>query len=164
MKNNSRRLFSLFLLTIVAFSVYSLVQKGQEYIGKDYFDSETFQSKLYEFTNNIGPLLLNPIDADEAKKAITVTDNEIEEHRTRYGSLSEQIENINSQYEDRISAAIDSKSTKVKTALIKERDAKIDDITKNFEDDEYIKAKIIDSKKRAIDDYVANVSNEKRDF
>ncbi|OMC82434.1 HAMP domain-containing sensor histidine kinase [Viridibacillus sp. FSL H8-0123] len=164
MKNNSRRLFSLFLLTIVAFSVYSLVQKGQEYIGKDYFDSETFQSKLYEFTNNIGPLLLNPIDADEAKKAITVTDNEIEEHRTRYGSLSEQIEIINSQYEDRISAAIDSKSTKVKTALIKERDAKIDDITKNFEDDEYIKAKIIDSKKRAIDDYVANVSNEKRDL
>ncbi|KOO49863.1 HAMP domain-containing sensor histidine kinase [Viridibacillus arvi] len=164
MKNNPKKLFSLFLLTIVIFSIFSLLQQGQKYIGKDYFDSEIFQSKLYEFTNNIGPLLLNPIDADEAKKAITVTDNEIEEHRTRYGSLSEQIENINSQYEDRISAAIDSKSTKVKAALIKERDAKIDDITKNFEDDEYIKAKIIDSKKRAIDDYVTDVSSEKRDL
>ncbi|MGE7918755.1 histidine kinase dimerization/phospho-acceptor domain-containing protein [Viridibacillus sp. NPDC093762] len=164
MKNNSKRLFSLFLLTIVVFSVYSFVQQGQKYIGKDYFDSEDFQSKLYEFTNNIGPLLLNPIDADEAKKAVTVTENEIEEHRTRYGSLSEQIENINSQYEDRIAEAIDSKSTKVKAALIKERDAKIDDITKNFEDDEHIKAKIIDSKKRAIDDYVADVSSKKRDL
>ncbi|MGE7624658.1 histidine kinase dimerization/phospho-acceptor domain-containing protein [Viridibacillus sp. NPDC096237] len=164
MKNNSRGLFSLLLMSIVLFSVFSLILQGPKYIGKDYFDSDSFQSKLDNFTFDIGPLLLNPIDAEEAKKTITVTENEIEEHRNRYGTLSEQVENINNQYQHRIAQAIDSNAKKVKETLIKERDSKIDDITKNFEDDDYIKKKIIANKKKAIDNYVLEMNNRKKDL
>ncbi|MBK3495529.1 two-component sensor histidine kinase [Viridibacillus sp. YIM B01967] len=164
MKNNSRGLFSLFLMSIVLFSVFSLIQQGSKYIGKDYFDSDSFQAKLDNFTFDIGPLLLNPIDADEAKKTITVTENEIEEHRNRYGTLSEQVENINNQYQNRIAQAIDSNAKKVKETLIKERDSKIDDITKNFEDNDYIKEKVIASKKKAIDNYMLEMNNRKKDL
>lgn len=164
MKNNSRGLFSLFLMSIVLFSVFSLILQGPKYIGKDYFDSDSFQSQLDYFTSDIGPLLLNPIDAEEAKKTITVTENEIEEHRNRYGTLSEQVENINDQYQDRIAQAIDSNAKKVKETLIKERDSKIDDITKNFEDDDYIKKKIIANKKKAIDNYMLEMNNQKKEL
>ena len=78
--------------------------------------------------------VLNPIDIEEAEK--TDYSYEIRNRRAselRYGTLSEQIGNIQEQYTQRITDAEAAKSEKLKATLIEERDAKIDDIRKNFE-------------------------------
>ena len=122
---------------MILISVYTLLEYGHQYLMKNFFESEFFQSEYQNFTDQLGPLVLNPLDADEAKSNIKVSDKEIEEYRNYNGTLSEQITNINEQYQDKIDEAKDSKVTSVKNALIKDRDKKIQDITKNFEDDDY---------------------------
>ena len=77
----------------------------QSYLGKALWIQDEFKSRLNTFYEYIGPAVLNPIDSEEAKKNIQVTQNEIEEHRNRYGTLSDQIANIQDQYEDRIDDA-----------------------------------------------------------
>ena len=96
--------------------------------------------------------VLNPIDVEAEKKKITVTKSEIEEHRNYYGTLSEQIGNIEEQYTQRIADADAGKSEKLKTTLIKERDAKIEDIRRNFESDAYVEAKIRASKEKQLEE------------
>ena len=65
--------------------------------------------------------------------------------------LSEQIDNIEEQYAQRITDAEAGKSEKLKTTLMEERDAKIDDIRKNFESDAYVEAKIRVSKEQQLE-------------
>ena len=70
------------LVTIMLLALLSFARQGTELIGKDFSDFDDFTWRLDEFYNTIGPTVLNPIDVEEAKKNITVSDNEIEEHRT----------------------------------------------------------------------------------
>lgn len=154
----------LSLICMILISVYTLLEYGHQYLMKNFFESEFFQSEYQNFTDQLGPLVLNPLDADEAKSNIKVSDKEIEEYRNYNGTLSEQITNINEQYQDKIDEAKDSKVTSVKNALIKDRDKKIQDITKNFEDDDYVRDKIIKIKEKKIDRYVSDLENRKQDF
>lgn len=140
------------LLTSVILSAFVLLERGPYYFGEQYFTSDQFQHEYNSFIQQAGPALLNPLDPDEAKKQITVSKQEIEDHRNHYGTLADQIENIQYQYMDRIANA-DGNET-VKAALIKERDAKITDIEKNFSDDEHVAAKIRLEKEAVIDNYM----------
>lgn len=149
---------------MVLIGVFTFLENSHRYFMKNFFESDTFQSEYYDFTERLGSLILNPLDATEAKKEINVTKNEIEDYRTYYGGLSEQLNNINDQYTDKINEAKMSKATSVEKALIAERDKKIKDITRNFEDDEYVRDKIIKIKTREIDEYVNNLESEKQDF
>ena len=56
-------LVALFLLAFV-----SIVQQGQLYIGKSYVDTYEFKEEVNLFYENIGPVVLNPIDPDGVKK------------------------------------------------------------------------------------------------
>ncbi len=67
--------------------------------------------------------------------------------------MSDQIANINEQYKDKINEAKTSKAISVEKALINERDKKIKDITKNFEDDSYVFEKIMKIKQAEIERY-----------
>lgn len=149
---------------MILISVYTLLEFGHQYLMKNFFDSEYFQSEYQSFTDQLGPLVLNPLDANKAKNNVKVSDKEIEEYRNYNGSLSEQISSINEQYQDKIDEAKDSKATSVKNVLIKDRDKKIQDITKNFEDNDYVRDKIIKIKERKIDKYVTDLENRKQDF
>ena len=112
------------------------------YVGKSYVESDEFQMEMDNFYENLSTAILNPADLEAEKKKIIVTSSEIEEHRTYYGTLSEQIGSIEEQYAQRIADAEAGKSEKLKTTLIEERDAKIEDIRKNFESNAYVEAKI----------------------
>ena len=70
---------------------------------------------------------------------------------SHYGTLSEQIDNIEEQYAQRIADAEAGKSEKLKTTLMEERDAKIEDIRKNFESDAYVEAKIRADKEQQLE-------------
>ena len=75
----------------------------------------------------------------------------------RYGSLSDQIANIQDQYEGRIDDAKAAENKVLEAALIKERDKKIADIQKNFESDAHIEEKIRDIKAVGIDRYLNEI-------
>ena len=150
-------LASVFLLALI-----SVVQTGPKFVGKSYVDTEDFKANMNAFYENIGPTILNPIDMEEAEKTITVEKEEIEAHRSRYGTLSEQIANIQDQYTDRIADAEAAKNEKVKSALIEARDMKMDDIRKNFESDAHVEAKIRAEKASILNRYL--VENHRVSF
>ncbi|MFC4410819.1 histidine kinase dimerization/phospho-acceptor domain-containing protein [Chungangia koreensis] len=145
------------LLTIVLLASLMVLERGRDYIGKQYFISDQFRMELDEFIEKAGPTVLNPLNPKEAKEQITVSQQEIEEHRNQYGSLADQIENIQMQYEDRIASAEGNEP--FKSALIEERDAKIEDIRKNFSDDKHVEAKIRKEKEALIDTYMNELKN-----
>lgn len=157
MKNNP--LLPIIWTSLAAFvllSFFTLMQEGSKYIGKNYFSTNEFTESMDTFIQNIGPSVLNEFDSEEAKKRIPVSKTEIEEHRNYYGSLPDQVENIQEQYREKIAAAEDDKNEQMKDVLIKERDAKISDIRKNFDDDKFVEEKIRKEKSQLIDSYLSN--------
>lgn len=157
MKNKVLLLIWSALVTIVLLASLSFARQGTGLIGKDFSDFDDFAWRLEEFYNTIGPTVLNPVDAEEAKKNITVSDNEIEEHRTRYGTLADQIANIHDQYEQRITEAKDAGNGVLQKTLIEEREMKVEDIRKNFESDAHVEAKIRKEKEKALVQYLNDV-------
>lgn len=157
-------LLPLFCLLWFIVGLFLLSQVGYKYIGKSYFESADFEYNLEQFESDLGPYVLNVPKAEELKEKLTVSQQEIEEHRNRYGSLTDQIANIRAQYEGQIQEAIASNAENLKAKLETERDAKIQDITKNFEDDEYVKLKVLKEKEAVIDEYIAAVRKEAPNF
>lgn len=148
------------LVAFVLIAIPSAIQLIPNFVGKAYTDSEEFKTEMDIFYYKIGPVVLNPIDLTKIEEEIVVTVDEIGEHRMRYGSLAEQISNLHEQYDDRIAEAEESGSAALKTRLTEERDAKIADIEKNFESDEYIEKKIRSERLAIIQRYVKNLQSE----
>ncbi|RXT00368.1 HAMP domain-containing sensor histidine kinase [Ammoniphilus sp. CFH 90114] len=137
---------------------------GDNYINKNYFESDKFENQLQEFIDGLILFELNDLSKEEAKKQITVTHEEIEEHRYRYGNLEEQIANIKAQYEIKIEEAQASKNQALADAYISERDAKIEDITHNFLNDEHVRSKVVKEKEQKIDEYYREIEYQRADF
>ncbi|ATP38828.1 histidine kinase [Solibacillus sp. R5-41] len=157
----SKTHLQLFLMFIVATAVLMIFTQGSRYFGKTYYETNSFDSETYDFMEGLAKYVLNPITEEDKSEILTVTDEEINYYRTYYGSLAEQIQNIKDQYE---MDADGSQDAEVKAEIEKERDAKIADIRKNFEDDEHVKAKILKQKKKALDGVLANYEQNKKDF
>jgi len=149
---------------MILIGAFTFLKYGDQYFMKNFFESDTFNSEYQTFTDQLGSLVLNPVDTTLAKKNLRVTDREIDEYRNYYGSLSEQITNIKEQYKDKIDEARRSKATSVEKVLTTKRDKKIKDITKNFEDDNYVSEKIFKIKEKDIDRYANNLKNNKKEF
>lgn len=152
-KSRLKLLIVMFLLTYGLSGVIAGVSKGERYLFKNYFGSYEFQDRVSYFANLVSLFELNGMTKEEAKKAITVSAEDIEEHRYRYGDLTEQIMNIESQYEGQIQSAKDSGNKAAEEAYTEERNKKIEDITKNFKDDEHVRDKIIKEKESLIDKF-----------
>ena len=138
------------LLTFGLSGVLTLFTSGTRYIHRDYFHTPEFQNELDQFTGDLSMFELNSKTAAEAKKAITVTNEEMNEYRNQNGDLNLQIANIKEQYDSLIQQA----DTKEEANIYKtERDKKIMDITNNFSNDDYIKNKVKQEKEQKLDEY-----------
>ncbi|CAM3850534.1 sensor histidine kinase [Mesobacillus thioparans] len=165
-KSKSKYLFAAWVL-LIAFGLsglFSVLTNGSRFMHGDYFDSDEYNSQMDQFIAMLNVYELYEMPKEEMKKQITVSDEEIEEHRTRYGNLSDQISNIGMQYEDQIQAAIDSENKAAEEVLKKERDEKIADITENFNSDEYVRAKIVKEKEKKIDDFYQRLGAYRSNF
>jgi signal transduction histidine kinase len=98
------------------------------------------------------------------KKAITVSKEEIENKRDEYGDLAGLINDIEMQYQPRIDEAKANENDKIADIYIKERDQKIDEITKNLESDEKIKISIIEEKEKHIDEYFQELESYRQEY
>lgn len=165
-KSKSKFLFVTWVL-LIAFGlsgVFSILTNGSRYMHGDYFESDEYNSQMDQFIQMLNVYELYDMPKEEMKKQITVSDEEIEEHRTRYGNLGDQISNIGIQYNDQIQAAIDSGNKAAEDVLTKERDEKIADITENFNSDEYVRAKIVKEKEQKIDEFYRDLEAYRHEF
>ncbi|GLC88072.1 sensor histidine kinase [Lysinibacillus piscis] len=153
-----------FSIVWLIFGLFTLMVAGNKYIGKSYFKSNEFQLMVNYMVEELGPYALNIPTAEQLKSQITVKQHEIEAHRSYYGSLSEQVESIKTQYEEAINEAVNVNATDLKTKLEQERDDKIKDITENFTNDEHVREKIIAQKEKQIDDYMKGVKQKEINF
>ncbi|WP_338752202.1 sensor histidine kinase [Bacillus sp. FJAT-52991] len=162
---NSLKFISWLLLFVYGLSaVIAVLHHGNTYLRKDYFDTPQFEGQLDEFINDLNMYELNSVTAEEAKKRITVTKEEIEEYRNSYGSLSEQVTSIKEQYAGKIQEALLAENQEVAKVYEEERDKKIKDITNNFKSDDYVRKKIQAEKEKATDEFYVTHENERRQF
>ena len=141
------------LAVMIILAFFTLIRDGGNYIGKNYFDSDGFNEEVSNFESSVVSLVLAVPEIEEVKKNITVTEEEIEEYRYRFGSLQEQLDSIIYQYE----ARTDDES-------IAERNKKMEDITKNFEDNVYVRDKVIIEKEKQVDEYFRGLERSKNEF
>ncbi|QNG60023.1 GHKL domain-containing protein [Bacillus sp. PAMC26568] len=163
-RNKLKFVMVLILLTYGLSGVIAGLLNGNRYLVKTYFQSYEFEDQVNHFANLLSMFELNDMTEEEAKKAITVSADEIEEHRYRYGSLSDQIMNIESQYEGQIQSAKDEGNKTAEKIYTEERNEKIEDITKNFKDDEYVRAKIMKEKESQLDEFYNQLKYSRSEF
>ncbi|HWO97524.1 MAG TPA: histidine kinase dimerization/phospho-acceptor domain-containing protein [Bacillus sp. (in: firmicutes)] len=163
-KNRLTVMSCLFLFTFGISGIISALIHGSDYTKKNYFQTYQFEDQLNQFINYLSTFELQDMTKEEAKKKITVTTDEIQEYRYRYGDLSEQISSIKEQYEYKIQDAMEAKNPEVADTYIVERDKKIEDITNNFKSDEYVRAKITKEKEQQIDEYYQEREKSRSEF
>lgn len=159
MKNNKFYL-QLFLIFVVVTATILIFTNGSRYLGKTFYESQNFNSEAEQFVYGLSQNLFDAPTEKDFEGALTASEEEIHNHRTHYGSLAEQIQNIKDQYEADLAETQDSE---VREAIEQERDAKIADIKKNFEDDDYVKEKIIVLKKKAIQEELKKIERAKKE-
>lgn len=140
------------------------INKAGYYLNQNYFHTDQFDQTLNDFIDHLAMFEIGEITKEEAKKQITVSKEEIEEHRYRYGSLNEQITNIKEQYEGKIQDAVTANNEEVVNFLKAERDQKIADITTNFTSDDHVRQKIIKEKEAEVDQYFNELENYRSQF
>lgn len=163
-KSRALLLAWILLVTFGLSGILSALSQGSDYFKKDYFQTQDFASQLNEFIDYLSIFELNYRTPEEMKKGITVSQEEIEEHRNRYGDLATQIADITGQYEEKISAAENVKNKELADIYITERDTKIKDITNNFKSDDHVRAKIVKEKEEKIDQYYRKLEDHRTQF
>ncbi|KHF41728.1 sensor histidine kinase [Halalkalibacter okhensis] len=163
-KNRALVLGWLVLFTFGISGVIAGWTYGIEFSTKDFFQSDEFEYQFEDFVNQLSVYELNQMTKEEVKEAIIITEDEIEEHRYRYGDLSDQIATIKVQYEDLIQEALQAENQEAADAYQAKRDQKIEDITDNFMSDEHIRAKILKEKEARIDEYFIKLEQTRSNF
>ncbi|ARD48561.1 HAMP domain-containing sensor histidine kinase [Sporosarcina sp. P33] len=147
------------LVTLVLIALPSVIHYAPQLVGKSFTDQRDFKYRVQQTYDNLSAAVLNPLDLEKAEKELRVFPGEIAEHRERYGTLTEQLDNIQQQYADRITEAKDSENETLLLALVKERNMKIDDIQKNFESDSYVEDKIRSEKAANLARFIKETKN-----
>lgn len=154
-KSKSKWLIAVWsvLFSIGLSGVFAVIEYAEYYWHPDYFHTPNFQSEIDSLVYYLDEYDTGALTEAEAKEFITVTAEDINEHRYRYGTLPEQIDNIKAQYESRIQGAKDSGNEDAEKAFIADRDKKIADITMNFQSDDHVKTKIVEEQEKEIEKY-----------
>ncbi|KKK39844.1 hypothetical protein WQ57_00680 [Mesobacillus campisalis] len=165
-KWKSRALAAAWLIffTFGLSGMLQLYVKANDYLGNDYFDSMEFHDQMNQFVQYLGLFELNQMTLEEAKKAITVTDEEIQEHRHRYGNLVEQVNTINTQYEEQINDAEGAGNQEAADLYKAEREKKIEDITNNFKSDDHVRPKVVAEKEKQLEQFYLQKERLRRDY
>ncbi|PIC70008.1 hypothetical protein CSV77_11035 [Sporosarcina sp. P16b] len=149
------------LVTLVLIALPSIIHYAPQLVGKSFTDQEDFTYRMEQVYDNLSATVLNPIDLKKAEKELTVSQDEIEEYRQRYGTLSEQLDTIQQQYTERIAEAKSEKNEMLLLALVKERNTKLEEIQKNFDSDSYVEDKIRSEKVKALASQIRETENNR---
>ncbi|OZS76875.1 hypothetical protein CF394_14395 [Tetzosporium hominis] len=143
------------LLTLILATIFSWAGQGRELLKEFQETDEFYHTFESEIVTRLPALVTEPLTKEELLESYTVTNADIEEYRFRYGNLSTQIENINSQYET-------ERGEELSEELAKERDEKIADIRRNFKEDSYVEAKLRAEWETKVDNYLQGLARERK--
>jgi signal transduction histidine kinase len=146
--------------------VLTALVNDNDYVENDYFKTSQFQNTIGNLTEYIQAFEVSP-SKEEMKKAITVSKDEIADHRLNYGEygdLGDQVLSIEQEFQPRIENAQANKDQKMADVYIKERDKKIEEVTTIFENDEFIEEKIKKEKENNIDNYFNELDQYRDDY
>lgn len=153
------RIAILTWLILVSFGLsgtFTAIINDKDYLEPNYFKTNQFNRTIQDYTKYIYAFDISYQSIEEMKRNINVSQGEMEEYRGRYGSLShltDQIVSIEQDYNFKIEEAKANNNKKVEELYVKERDHKIEEVTKIFEDDEYVSSMIKKEKEEEIDLY-----------
>ncbi|WP_416145386.1 sensor histidine kinase [Planococcus koreensis] len=147
----------------VILGLFILMETVPGYFGKKFIESDEFKMDYAYYTDSLITFELAPPDAEELADR-PVAQSEIEEYRTRFGTLAEQVENIQSQYAADIEEAKAAKNEDVEKILLEERDRKIAAIQSNFSDNEVVEGKIKDERQEEIANSLRDLNANKPAF
>lgn len=147
----------------VILGLFILMETVPGYFGKKFIESDEFKMDYAYYTDSLITFELAPPDAEELADR-PVAQSEIEEYRTRFGTLAEQVENIQSQYAADIEEAKAAKNEDVEKILLEERDRKIAAIQSNFSDNEVVEEKIKDERQEEIANSLRDMNANKPAF
>ncbi|MGM0883724.1 MAG: sensor histidine kinase [Bacillota bacterium] len=153
-----------FMFTFGLSGLLVLFAFGNSYVHRDYFQTPEFRSELDLFAKYLNMFELNSITLEEAKQSITVTENEINQHRNGFGNILDQITFLKNEYEPRIDEALSVNNQEAVDIYIAERDKKIEDITNVFKNDEYARAKVINEKEKELEEYYKEREKYRSDY
>lgn len=166
MNKQTALLLRLLLTTIVLYALGAFFYAAPEIIGKDFFDSADYRQTEDEYVSLLQRYVLYPPNKEEMLKSLSVSNEEIDYYRNYYGTETEQILNVQEQYEEKINDAknVESPNEAYINALIAEQDQKIAEIQKNFADEQAVMDKIMALKKEAVEKYFAQYNENKQNF
>ncbi|SDM86881.1 histidine kinase dimerization/phospho-acceptor domain-containing protein [Bacillus sp. OK048] len=148
------------LFTFGLSSLLSLFILANSYSSKDYFQTPQFWSELEQFSGYLSVFELNDKTLEEAKKSLKIEEAGINQYRFRNGNLSEQIASIEAEFASQ--PVFDNPGENAPLAA--KRDTEIAEITKIFNDEEYVKTKILKEKEQRLEKYYKERENYRKDF
>lgn len=154
----------LVLFTFGLSGLLTALENNHEYVKQSYFKTTYYEDNVSQLLDYINAYEISYQSKEDLKKSLTVTKDEIEEYRYRYGDLTEQVTSIEEQYRSRIDEAVANDKQSIADVYIKERNSKIEEITKNFESDEYTEDKVLKEKEKRIDEYAKQLETYRDDY
>jgi len=158
----------LMLFTYGISGVLIALTNERDYIKQNYFKTSQFERHIQQLFDYIYLFEIAYQTKDQLRNSLTVTKDEIEEYRNEYRNIygvpSEQIRSIEQEYESRIQEARAGGDQNTTNVLIKERDKKIEEITKVFESDDYVKEIILKRKTEKIDAYYEELEHYRPEY
>ena len=79
----------IILLIYGIYGIFAVLNGADDYTHSSYFSTQQFKEEIDTFTSDLNQYEINYFTKEQLKKMITVTDEEIREHRDRYGTLTE---------------------------------------------------------------------------
>lgn len=151
---NRAALFVYSLVFVIGLSgPLTLIAAGGDYMYRDYYNTPKFRSELERFTSYLSLFELNGVAEERAKSSIEVGEDEIAEYRSGLGDYIYLLQSVKDEYEIRIQDALRDKNEEAFNFYTAERDGKIEDVTKSFKDDEYVRSKLAKEKEKEIEAY-----------
>jgi signal transduction histidine kinase len=144
--------------------VLSAIVNDNDYWKGSYFKTSQFQDEVSQLTKYIHAFEISYQPKEERIKALTVTNGEIGEYRFQYGDLAQRIMQIENEYRSNIELAEANKDQKVAAIYRNERDKKLEELADIFNNDDYVKEKILNEKEIEVDRYYNELEGYRQEY
>ncbi|MGO4369710.1 sensor histidine kinase [Paenibacillus sp. MCAF20] len=162
---NRLSVFVYALLFIVGLSgPLTLISLSDNYMHRNYYHTPEFQNQLDGFAQFLNLFELNAVSPEDAKASIAVSEDEIYEYRNGLGSFTDTMANVKNEYEPRIEEALAAGNQEAVDFYTAERDQRIKEATRVFQDDEYVRTVLMKEKEQRIEIYYEERENFRGEY
>lgn len=131
----------------------TLWDQGSRYLNRDYYHTQEFHQQLDQFAAYLNLFELNSPAVQAAKTSITVEMEDIINYRNELAPLADQTNAILDEYKPLIAKASADGNSNVTAYTIAQRQSKLEELLRLYNDDDYVISLIRKEKEQRIDTY-----------